>query len=226
MSDITLSKAVRSNLLSLQNTADMMSATQTKLATGKKVNSALDNPTNFFTASSLNSRAGDMNSLLDSMANGIQTLEAADNGLSSITKTLESMQSTLRQARQDKSFETASYTVDDSLTSGNISFSGGAVGTDAVDVSLVSATADTATAGSFTLDAADFTADATFGAGDTITFNLNVDGAGDEAITITDAMVTAAGNGDATIDDVDELAAVVNAAIAANGNTDATPAAR
>ncbi|HEY8574712.1 MAG TPA: flagellin [Devosia sp.] len=111
MSDISLSKAVRTNLLSLQNTADMMAKTQERLATGNKVNSALDNPTNFFTASALNSRAGDMNSLMDSMSNGIKTLEAADNGLTSITKTLESMQSTLRQARQDKSFQTDTYEV-------------------------------------------------------------------------------------------------------------------
>src|SRR6187551_1370571 len=115
MSDISLSKAVRSNLLSLQDTASMMAKTQDRLSTGKKVNSALDNPTNFFTASGLNSRAGDLNSLMDGMANGIQTLEAADNGLSSITKTLESMQSTLRQARQDKSFQTASYSLDASV---------------------------------------------------------------------------------------------------------------
>ena len=58
--DVNLSKAVRSNLLSLQNTATMMGKTQERLATGLKVNSALDNPTNFFTASSLKSRAGDL----------------------------------------------------------------------------------------------------------------------------------------------------------------------
>jgi flagellin len=128
MSDITLSKAVRSNLLSLQNTADLMSSTQNRLATGKKVNSALDNPSNFFTASSLNSRAGDINALMDGMANGIQTLEAADNGLKAITKTLESMQSTLRQARQDKSFETVSIEAADLADLDGLSLSGGATG--------------------------------------------------------------------------------------------------
>jgi hypothetical protein len=111
MSNISLSKAVRANLMSLQSTAAMMSTTQERLATGNKVNSALDNPTNFFTASALNSRASDMNSLLDSMASGIKTIEAANNGITSITKTVESMQSTLRQARQDKSFQTATYDV-------------------------------------------------------------------------------------------------------------------
>src|SRR5262245_27747945 len=109
MSNITLSAGVRQKLLSLQNTANLMSQTQNRLATGKKVNSALDNATNFFTAQSLQSRAGDMSSLLDNMTSGIKTLEAADNGLSAITKTVESMQSTLRQARQDKSYKTESY---------------------------------------------------------------------------------------------------------------------
>jgi len=137
MSDISLSKAVRSNLLSLQNTADLMAKTQNRLSTGNKVNSALDNPTNFFTASSLNSRAGDLNQLMDSMANGIQTLEAADNGLTAITKTLESMQSTLRQARQDKSFQTESYSLGTGLTdTDTIDFSGGSVGTPAVSIAL------------------------------------------------------------------------------------------
>src|SRR5690606_34963025 len=121
MSDISLSKAVRSNLRPLQDTASLMAKTQERLATGNKVNSALDNPTNFFTASALNARAGDLNALMYSMANGIQTLEAADNGLTAITKTLESMQSTLRQARQDKSFETDSFSLDaDTIGTGTI----------------------------------------------------------------------------------------------------------
>ncbi len=97
-SDIQLSQAVRSNLLSLQNTAEMMSRTQTRLATGNKVNSALDNPINFFTASGLNARAGELNNLQDSMSNAISTIEAADKGLTSITKMVEQMQATVRQA--------------------------------------------------------------------------------------------------------------------------------
>jgi len=133
MADVNLSKAVRTNLLSLQSTAAQMSKTQNRLATGLKVNSALDNPSNFFTASALNSRAGDMANLLDSMASGVKTIEAADNGLKSITKTVESMQSTLRQARQDKSFKTASVTVDAATvgTTGTktLTFTGGALET-------------------------------------------------------------------------------------------------
>jgi flagellin len=137
MSDISLSKAVRSNLLSLQNTATMMSKTQERLATGNKVNSALDNPTNFFTASSLNSRAADMGNLLDSMASGIKVIEAANNGLTALTKNLESMQSTLRQARQDKSFQTKSF---DITADSVINLSGGQFGNSVSEISLASAT--------------------------------------------------------------------------------------
>ncbi len=100
MAEITLSKAVRSNLLNLQSTAAQMGKTQERLATGNKVNSALDNPTNFFTASALNSRAGDLAQLLDSVSNAVQTISAADKGISAITKLVESAQATARQALQ------------------------------------------------------------------------------------------------------------------------------
>jgi len=136
MSDITLSAGVRNNLLSLQNTAQLMQTTQNRLATGKKVNSALDNPLSYFTSQSLGSRATDLSALLDSMSNGIQTIQAANNGLTSITSTVQSMQSTLNQALQDKSFQTSSLKLG-TLTTGNISFSGGSVGTTPVSVNLM-----------------------------------------------------------------------------------------
>jgi flagellin-like hook-associated protein FlgL len=99
-SGITLSAGVRQNLLSLQQTASLMSTTQNRLATGKKVNSALDNPSNFFTSSSLSDRAGDLNSLLDSIGQATKTLDAASNGISSLTKLVQSAKSSAQQARQ------------------------------------------------------------------------------------------------------------------------------
>ena len=105
MSEVTLSSAVRQNLLSMQSTASMMALTQNRLATGKRVNSALDNPTNFFTASSLNSRGSDLSRLQDSVGNSIQTIEAADNGIKAITKLVESAQGTARQALQSEKGE-------------------------------------------------------------------------------------------------------------------------
>ena len=77
-----------------------MSATQNRLATGKKVNSALDNPGNFFTSQSLSNRASDLNSLLDSIGQAQQTLKAADQGITSLTKLVESAKSIAKQARQ------------------------------------------------------------------------------------------------------------------------------
>ena len=99
-SNITLSAGVRQNLLSLQSTASLMALTQNRLATGKKVNSALDNPTNFFTSQSLSNRASDLNSLLNSIGQAQKTLEAADKGLTSLTKLVESAKSIAKQARQ------------------------------------------------------------------------------------------------------------------------------
>jgi len=103
MGDIILSSSVRSNLLSLQGTADLLGKTQERLSTGLKVNSALDDPASFFTASALNNRAGDLNRLLDSVGLAVQTLEAADAGISAITNLVESAQASARQALQDGS---------------------------------------------------------------------------------------------------------------------------
>ena len=85
MSQISLTASMRSNLLSLQNTASLMSQTQERLATGKKVNSAIDNPSSFYTAQSLNNRASDLSGLLDSMGQAISTIKAADEGIEAIT---------------------------------------------------------------------------------------------------------------------------------------------
>lgn len=89
MSTISLTASMRSNLLSLQQTSDLMSQTQERLATGNKVNSAIDNPSSYYTAQSLNNRAGDLNSLLDSMGQAISTIQAADEGIEAITSFVE-----------------------------------------------------------------------------------------------------------------------------------------
>jgi flagellin-like hook-associated protein FlgL len=100
MSDIVLSAGVRGNLLQLQQTSELIASTQNKLATGRRVNSALDNPINYFTAQSLTVRANDLNALLDTMSTGINTIQAANNGLSAITKLVQSAQSLVSQAQQ------------------------------------------------------------------------------------------------------------------------------
>jgi flagellin len=100
MSGIVLSASVRQNLLSLQSTAALLATTQNDLATGNKVNSALDNPTEFFTAQGLNNRASDISNLLDGINNGVQVLQAANTGITSLQSLIASAQSIANQVLQ------------------------------------------------------------------------------------------------------------------------------
>src|SRR4029450_4073926 len=118
LSNITLTAAVRQNLLSLQGTAELLATPQTRLATGKKGNTALDNPRNLFTASAqkvnpplanptnfstaagLDARASDISNLLDSIGNGVQVLQAADTGITSLSKLVDTAKSIANQVLQ------------------------------------------------------------------------------------------------------------------------------
>src|SRR6266478_5233870 len=100
MSGIVLTASVRQNLLALQSTASLLAKTQNDLATGNKVNTALDNPTNFFTAQGLNNRASDIANLLDGIGNGVQVLQAANTGLTSLQSLVASAQSIAHQVLQ------------------------------------------------------------------------------------------------------------------------------
>jgi flagellin len=100
MSGIVLSASVRQNLLSLQSTAALLATTQNDLATGNKVNTALDNPTEFFTAQSLNNRASDIANLLDGIGNGVQVLQAANTGITSLQSLVANAQSIANQVLQ------------------------------------------------------------------------------------------------------------------------------
>jgi len=90
VSDISLTSGMRNNLLGLQKTASQLSATQERLGSGKKVNSALDNPTNFFAAQAANNRASDLNDRKDGMGEAVQTIKAADAGITAITSLIQS----------------------------------------------------------------------------------------------------------------------------------------
>ncbi|MGH1455691.1 MAG: flagellin [Alphaproteobacteria bacterium] len=100
-SDVVLTSALRSNLLSLQSTQSLIDKTQLRLATGLKVNSALDSPSNFFAAQSLDNRASDLSRLLDGIGQSIRTIEAADNGITALTSLVEQAQSIASSARDE-----------------------------------------------------------------------------------------------------------------------------
>ena len=96
--DIALTAGMRNNLLSLQNTSTLQAQTQERLATGKKVNSALDNPTNFFAAQSANNRANDLTNRKDGMSEAVQMVKAANAGITGITALIQSAQGVAQAA--------------------------------------------------------------------------------------------------------------------------------
>ena len=100
---------MRSNLLSLQNISGQVSSTQNKLATGNKVNSAIDNPSSYYTALSLNNRADDLNALLDSMGQAVSTIKAATTALESATEFLEQASAVATQALETAKIPSKSF---------------------------------------------------------------------------------------------------------------------
>ncbi|HEV2958045.1 MAG TPA: hypothetical protein VGX95_18165 [Xanthobacteraceae bacterium] len=146
--DIVLSSGIRANLLSLQNTASLIGSTQQKLSTGLKVNSALDNPIDYFTASSLNANANNLGNLLDAVSNAIQTVQAANNGITSITKLVQSAQALVQEAQQSA----ASTAIDTGTVSGLTAASSFAVTTgNTITISDGTTTATVTSAGNVTV---------------------------------------------------------------------------
>jgi len=176
MSAIVLSASVRQNLLSLQSTADLLATTQNRLATGNKVNSALDNPTNFFTAQGLNNRASDINNLLDSIGNGVQILQAANTGLTSLQKLVDTAKSIANQVLQT----TVGYSTKASATT---------------TVGAVGSASDLTTGGTTTLQGKTVIFTPATGSALTLTFS-NVAGAGNvNSLDALNAAIAAGGIG-------------------------------
>jgi flagellin-like hook-associated protein FlgL len=183
MASIVLSASVRQNLLSLQSTAELLSTTQNRLATGNKVNSALDNPTNFFTAQGLNNRASDINNLLDGIGNGVQVLQAANTGITSLQKLVDTAKSIANQVLQAPT----GYSVKASATT--------AAPTGAGPLSVAGTAADLTNAGTNSLQGKTFVFTPATGAATTLTIS-NVAGASNvNSIDAFNTALSAAGIG-------------------------------
>ena len=182
MSGIVLSASVRQNLLSLQDTAALLSTTQNRLATGNKVNSALDNPTNFFTAQGLNNRASDINNLLDSIGNGVQVLQAANTGITSLQKLVDTAKSIANQVLQAPT----GYTTKASATS--LAPAAGTAGTASDLVNIGSGTANSLKGKTFVFTPAT-------GAATTITVTDTAGAGNVNSINAFNAALSAAGLG-------------------------------
>ena len=98
MADIALNAGIRSNLLQLQRSSSLYQDTTQRLASGKKVNSAIDSPTNFFAAVNLSDRAEGLSARLDGIGQAVQTVKAADNGISGIRSFISAMQGVVNNA--------------------------------------------------------------------------------------------------------------------------------
>ncbi len=98
MSNIVLSSAVRANIVSLRQTADLISSAQQRLATGKRVNSALDNPNSFFTAAAFDTRAASLNTVLDGVSSAFKTIDGANASLTALTSLVTNAQSAANSA--------------------------------------------------------------------------------------------------------------------------------
>jgi flagellin len=158
---ISLSSGVRNALSAIQSNTSAAQIQQKRLATGKKVNSAIDNPANFFTSQGLKSRSSDLSRLLDGIAQGAKTLEAADKGITSITKLVEATQGAARQALQN--------------ASSNLSTTGSALTGGAAKTAVL------ADAGNLVVKAGSTTTTVAVAAGDTVqkvVDALNVEGTG------------------------------------------------
>jgi flagellin len=183
MSGIVLSASVRQNLLSLQSTADLLATTQNRLSTGKKVNTALDNPTNYFTAAGLDNRASDISNLLDGIGNGVQVLQAANTGLTSLQKLVDTAKSIANQVLQAP----AGYSVKASATS--LAPTGlGALG-------VIGTAADLTNAGTNSLNGKTFVFTPATGAATTITVSSTIAAGNVNSIDAFNTALSAAGLG-------------------------------
>src|SRR5690242_18421951 len=216
MSGIVLSASVGQNLLSLQSTASLLATTQNDLATGNKVNSALDNPTNFFTAQSLNNRASDIGNLLDAIGNGVQVLQSANTGITSLQSLVASAQSIANQVLQSPTgYSTKSNVSSVALTGATAnnlvasvaSVTGSVVNVDATTATgpITTSTTLSGTAGSSTNDLASSI---------TTTDTLVVNGTTFTFTTGTSSSGTSIGIGDT----VAHLLSTINAAVGVSGS--------
>ncbi|OPY00639.1 MAG: flagellin [Syntrophorhabdus sp. PtaB.Bin184] len=210
MSDISLTSGMRANLLSLQSSVKLLDRTQERLSTGKKVNSALDNPVNYFTALDHTTRANDLLAYKDGISEAIQTIKAADTAITAITTLINSAKATA---------EAAKSTVSSASTSQTLTFSAGITAGATVVIGGDTYTAVTTTdvaAGEFyvggTAAAAATSLAAAIAMSGTTTFNVSDNGQG--VLTISRKDGTAMEAGDIT----DTSSSVTESDIAANSD--------
>jgi flagellin len=187
MSDVTLTSGIRSNLLALTQTSNDLTTTQEALATGKKVNSAADNPSSYFTSQNLTQSANNLSSLLDQIGQGSQTINQATNGLTSLTSLLQQTLSTVQQAQSSNWTTAASVTSGTALATGTTANVALAAGTLAIDVG--SSTYNVTIAASASINQIEADINGTTGLGSTGSVTATDDGAGHLVLSSNNAPI-------------------------------------
>jgi flagellin len=185
MSDITLTSGIRSNLLALTQTSNDLTTTQEALATGKKVNSAADNPSSYFTSQNLTQSANNLSALLDQIGQGSQTINAATDGLTGLTSLLQQTLSTVQQAQSSN--WTVAATSSSSVSLAATANVGLAAGTLTIDVGA--STYSVTVAASATLANVEADINGTTGLGSTGAITATDDGSGHLILTANNAPI-------------------------------------
>jgi flagellin-like hook-associated protein FlgL len=107
INDITLAGGMRGNLVNLQLISALQSRTTERLATGKRVNTAMDDPAAYFAAAAHRSRAGDLAARKDAMGEAIQAVKAASQGIDAIVKLIEQAKGLTAAARSASTADAA-----------------------------------------------------------------------------------------------------------------------
>ena len=196
MSDVTLTSGIRSNLLALTQTSNDLTTTQEALATGKKVNSAADNPSSYFTSQNLTQTSNNLSALLDSIGQGSQTINAATDGLTGLTSLLQQALSTVQQAQSSNWTTAASVTSGTALATGTTANVALVAGTLAIDVG--SSTYNVTIAASASINQIEADINGTTGLGSTGSVTATDDGAGHLVLTSNNAPIGCTVAGSAT----------------------------
>jgi flagellin len=184
MSDVTLTSGIRSNLLALQQTSNDLTTTQEALATGKKVNSAADNPSSYFTSQNLTQSANSLSALLDQIGQGSQTINQASNGLTSLTSLLQQGLSTVQQAQSSNWSTAATETGSVSLAS-----SGSVLAAGTLSIDVGSSTYNVTIAASASLSTIEADINGTTGLGSTGAVSATDDGSGHLVLSSNNAPI-------------------------------------
>lgn len=108
MVDISLTQSLRSTVATLKKVSDESAATSQRLDTGVRVQTALDDPSTYISAKSLSLHAAALDKYLERLDQGLGVIKAADNGITSITDSINTLKGVVTRAASSKdAFERA-----------------------------------------------------------------------------------------------------------------------